>query len=136
MSALARYFKYIGKKVLGYDRTKTDLTQQLHKEGISITYEDSLKTLPADLNLNDSLIVYTSAIPKNHVQKNELRKRGFPLYKRAEILGMITQNTTCIAVSGTHGKTSTASLLGHILYENNIKITAFFGEFAKIINPI
>lgn len=131
MSALARYFKYAGKKVLGYDRIKTDLTRQLQKEGIPITYEDSLKTLPAYLNLNDSLIVYTPAIPKNHVQTNELIKRGFPLYKRSEILGMITQNTTCIAVSGTHGKTSTASLLGHILYENNIKSTAFFGGICE-----
>ena len=133
MSNLARYFKHFGKDVSGYDKTRTDLTKELENEGIHITYEDSLETLP-ELSLEDSLVVFTPAIPADHKQKNELIRRGFQLYKRSEVLGLITQNTYCLAVSGTHGKTSTTSLLGHILHENKVESTAFLGGICENYN--
>lgn len=134
MSALARYFKSIGKKVAGYDKTETTLTKELTSEGISITYEDRVETIPENITLDDSLIVFTPAIPENHLQKNELLTRGFHLYKRSEVLGIITENTVCLAVAGTHGKTSTTSLLGHILHQNKVESTAFLGGIAENYN--
>ncbi len=134
MSALARYFKSIGKKVFGYDKTSTVLTQELESEGIFITYKDAVETIPKEIVLENSLIVFTPAIPENHLQKNELIKRGFKLYKRSEVLGIITENTICLAVAGTHGKTSTTSLLGHILYENQVESTAFLGGICENYN--
>ncbi len=134
MSALARYFKSAGKEVYGYDKTETVLTKKLASEGIHITYEDKIETIPENIKPENSLIVFTPAIPKDHVQKNELVKRGFYLYKRSEVLGIITKNTTCLAVAGTHGKTSTTSLLGHILHENHVESTAFLGGIAENYN--
>ncbi|MFV0531489.1 MAG: UDP-N-acetylmuramate--L-alanine ligase [Flavobacteriales bacterium] len=134
MSALARYFKSIGKEVFGYDKTSTVLTQELELEGISITYKDAVETIPKEITLQNSFIVFTPAIPHDHIQRNELKKRGFQLYKRSEILGLITENTTCLAVSGTHGKTSTTSLLGHILHENKMESTSFLGGICENYN--
>ncbi|APD07338.1 UDP-N-acetylmuramate--L-alanine ligase [Flavobacteriaceae bacterium UJ101] len=134
MSALARYFKSIGKEIFGYDRTSTVLTQELESEGIHITYKDLIETIPEEIVIENSLVVYTPAIPENHIQKNELIKQGFSLYKRSEVLGLITENTTCLAVAGTHGKTSTTSLLGHILHENQVKSTAFLGGICENYN--
>ncbi|MFV0237838.1 MAG: UDP-N-acetylmuramate--L-alanine ligase [Flavobacteriales bacterium] len=134
MSALARYFKSVGKQVLGYDKTPTLLTQRLESEGIYITYEDLVESIPKEMTSKNSLVVYTPAIPENHIQRNELTKRGFQLYKRSEVLGLITKNTTCLAVAGTHGKTSTTSLLGHILHENKVESTAFLGGICENYN--
>ncbi len=134
MSALARYFKSIEKKVFGYDKTSTVLTQELESEGIFITYKNAVETIPKEIVLENSLIVFTPAIPENHLQKKELIKRGFKLYKRSEVLGIITENTICLAVAGTHGKTSTTSLLGHILHENQVESTAFLGGICENYN--
>lgn len=134
MSALARYFKSIGKEVSGYDKTSTVLTRELESEGIYVTYDDLIETIPETIVVENSLVVYTPAIPQDHSQKNELVKRGFTLYKRSEILGIITENTICLAVAGTHGKTSTTSLLGHILHENRVESTAFLGGICENYN--
>lgn len=131
MSALARYFHAMGKTVAGYDRTETNLSRQMEKENIPITYQDSPHTLPHWLNPRDSLIVYTPALPKNLQQWQVLKNRFYPIKKRSEVLGLITQNSFCLAVAGSHGKTTTCTLLGHILHNAGKKITAFLGGIAE-----
>lgn len=122
MSAIARFFAQRGVKVSGYDKTKTPLTQQLELEGIDIHYEDSLASIPENIDL----VVYTPAIPKEHLGMNHLKGSGVPLMKRSEVLGMITQNMKAFAVAGTHGKTTTSSMVAHILHET-IGANAFIG---------
>ena len=99
MRALARFFKNIGKEVAGYDKTPTELTERLIAEGISITFEDSLDTMM----INPDLLVFTPAIPKNHLQLNEYKDKGFRLYKRAEVLGLIANSMFNISIGGSHG---------------------------------
>lgn len=129
MSAIARYLNSQGIVVCGYDKTPSDLTQALEDEGIRITFEDSIHTLPEWINSNPSsvLLVYTPAIPKDHHQMNHLKSMELTLFKRSEVLGMISNNAFCIAVAGTHGKTTTSTLVAHLLHENNINFTAFLG---------
>lgn len=129
MSAIARYLNSQGIVVCGYDKTPSDLTRALEEEDIHITFEDSIHTLPEWTNSNPSsvLLVYTPAIPKDHQQLNHLKSMGLTLYKRSEVLGMISNNAFCIAVAGTHGKTTTSTLVAHLLQENNINFTAFLG---------
>ena len=132
MSAIARYFKRIGKKVAGYDKTPTQLTHELEAEGIAIHYTDDLENITADYqNAEDTLVVYTPAIPKDHTELNYFQNNGFAVKKRAEVLGIITQNTFSLAVAGTHGKTTTSSMLGHILVHVNAPVTAFLGGVAE-----
>lgn len=123
MSALARYFQHLGKEVFGYDRTETSLTQALVAEGMSVHYEDRLDLIPQGVDL----VIYTPAIPKDHQQYNHLLASGIPMYKRAQVLGMISQNRRCLAVAGTHGKTTTSSLLTHLLRTGGVDCTAFLG---------
>ncbi|MCO5230018.1 MAG: UDP-N-acetylmuramate--L-alanine ligase [Chitinophagales bacterium] len=123
MSALARYFHSIGKDVSGYDKTQTQLTHELEEEGIFITYEDSLDTLLKDADL----IVYTPAIPKNHLQLNYYKENGYELKKRAEVLGLIANELYNISIAGSHGKTSTSSLIAHILHHAHKDVAAFLG---------
>jgi UDP-N-acetylmuramate--alanine ligase len=123
MSALARHFHQKGYKVSGYDKTETELTQQLVKEGINITYVDSTDTC---LKAPD-IVIYTPAIPQDHVQFNYYKKHGFPLVKRAAILGEITNTRKGLAVAGSHGKTSTSAILNHILQSANYDCAAFLG---------
>lgn len=131
MSALARYFHAMGKTVGGYDKTPTSLTRKMEKEGIAITYQDSPRTLPFWLNPEHSLIVYTPALSEDHEQRQLLKNRCYPIKKRSEILGLITQNTFCLAVAGTHGKTTTCTLLGHMLNNSGKKSTAFLGGISE-----
>ncbi|MEM9687520.1 MAG: UDP-N-acetylmuramate--L-alanine ligase [Bacteroidota bacterium] len=135
MSALARYFKFIGKQVAGYDKNTTKLTAELQHEGIGVHDEDSLLNIPpAFKTKNTTLIIYTPAIPKQHNQLNYFKNKGFRVHKRAEVLGWITKETYCFAVAGTHGKTTISSILAHILKETNTPVTAFLGGISENFN--
>ena len=135
MSAIARYFSANGKQVGGYDKTKTDITDSLVALGISVTFKDDISNLDSHyLNPETTLIVYTPAVPKNHVQLNYFLDNTFKVLKRSEVLGLITEHSFCLAVAGTHGKTTTTSILGHLLNECGVKLTAFLGGISENYN--
>lgn len=135
MSALARHFKVLGKNVSGYDKTETHLSKELESQGIKITYEDSLETIESIyLNPENTLIVITPAIPNNHLQLNHFLNNSFVLKKRAEVLGLITKDTYCFAVAGTHGKTTTSAILAHILFQSGVDVTSFLGGILENYN--
>jgi len=117
MSALARWCMHLGKAVYGYDKTATPLTQKLMDEGAVIHYDDAVSNIPATIMeaKNDVLVVLTPAIPQHHLEYNYLKENNFTIYKRAEVLGLITQDLYSVAVAGTHGKTTTSSMIAHIL---------------------
>ena len=123
MSALARYFNLHGKIVSGYDKTPTALTDELIKEGVKITFEDSLDTLDKDAEL----IIFTPAIPKDHLQYNWYLENNYTVLKRAQILGLAANSMFNISIAGSHGKTSTSSIVAHILHESNKSVAAFLG---------
>lgn len=134
MSALARYFKAIGKNVSGYDKTETELTKELEVLGIEIHFEDSISLIPKDYYAENTLVIITPAVPKTHSEWNYFLEREYQVKKRAEVLGIITKDTFCFAVAGTHGKTTTSSILGHILYESGADVTAFLGGIVENYN--
>jgi UDP-N-acetylmuramate--alanine ligase len=134
MSALARYFKAIGKKVCGYDKTPTELTSELINIGISIHFEDSIECIPTDFYVENTLVIITPAVPVSHSEWNYFLERNFEVKKRAEVLGIITKDTFCFAVAGTHGKTTTSSILGHILYDSGADVTSFLGGIVENYN--
>ncbi len=135
MSALARYFKMQGKAVFGYDKTPTDLTDQLVSEGISVTFKDAVSEIPSQvLSKENVLVVYTPAIPKGNTILNHFFTEDFSVLKRAQLLGEVSKNTLCLAVAGTHGKTTTSAILGHLLAECNMPVTAFLGGIAENYN--
>ena len=135
MSALARYFVANGKSVAGYDKTKTEITDALEELGVKIHFEDLVSEIPSSfLNVDDTLIVYTPAIPKGHSEFNYFKDHNFEVLKRSAVLGEITRDTFCFAVAGTHGKTTTTSILGHLLYECNVPVTAFLGGVSENYN--
>jgi UDP-N-acetylmuramate--alanine ligase len=131
MSALARYFKTIGKQVSGYDKTPSILTSELIESGIDIHFEDSISLIPENYYVENTLVIITPAVPINHSEWNYFLERDYQVKKRAEVLGIITQDTFCFAVAGTHGKTTTSSILGHILYESGADVTAFIGGIVE-----
>lgn len=133
MSALARYFKFIGKEVMGYDKTPTMLTDDLIASGINIHFEDDIKSIPSSCTSENTLVVYTPAI-KQLSEWDYFKENGFTIKKRAEVLGIITKDTFCFAVAGTHGKTTTSSILGHVLYESGLDVTAFLGGIVENYN--
>lgn len=134
MSALARYFKFQGKKVAGYDKTSTSLTRNLEKEGIEVVYDDAVSAIPVDFTRKEeTLVVYTPAIPKEHKQWLYFIGRDFPLKKRAEVLGLVSKGKTTLAVAGTHGKTTTTAMLGHLLKETGAPVTGFLGGISEDI---
>ncbi len=134
MSALARYFKTIGKNVSGYDKTPTELTNQLIESGINIHFEDNIDAIPKDFYLENTLVVITPAVPRSHSEWNYFLERDFRIKKRAEVLGIITKDTFCFAVAGTHGKTTTSSILAHILFESGADVTSFLGGIVENYN--
>jgi UDP-N-acetylmuramate--alanine ligase len=135
MSALARYFNAKGNRVSGYDKTKTEITDSLETLGITIHFKDDINAIEKQfLNPEATFVVYTPAIPETHSEFNYFKNNGFNILKRSEILGEITKNTFCLAVAGTHGKTTTTSILGHLLKECNVEVTAFLGGISENYN--
>ena len=129
MSALARYYKFKGYNVAGYDRTPSDLTAQLEKEGIAVHYEDRPELVPADVA--ESLIVYTPAIPKDMGELKKVMNGGYTVLKRSRTLGEITRGQRCLAVAGTHGKTTTSTLTAHIFTATGEGCSAFLGGISR-----
>ena len=132
MSALIRYFLSKGKRVGGYDRTPSDLTEALRKEGADIHYTDDV-ALVADVfkSPEDTLVVYTPAVPESHTELAYFRARGFEVMKRARVLGEITRSARGLCVAGTHGKTTTSSMLAHLLKSSHVDCNAFLGGILK-----
>lgn len=132
MSALIRYFLSKGKQVGGYDKTPTGLTEQLNCEGAIIHYEDRVDLIPdAFTNPADTLVVYTPAVPESHTELTYFRSNGFEIMKRARVLGEITISNRGLCVAGTHGKTTTSSMLGHLLKQSHVDCNAFLGGILK-----
>ena len=129
MSALARYYKFKGYEVAGYDRTPSDLTAQLEKEGISVHYEDRPDLIPA--SVEDTLVVYTPAIPQDLGELQKVMGGGYKVLKRSRTLGEITRGQRCLAVAGTHGKTTTSTLTAHIFTETGEGCSAFLGGISR-----
>jgi len=127
MSALARWFKHKGLRVAGYDRTPTPLTHELLEEGMEIHFDDRIEFIPGYISKEKTLVIFTPAIPKNHLEHNYLKDQGYTILKRSEVLGLLTKNYKTIAVAGTHGKTTTSSLIAHILKSAGKNMVAFLG---------
>lgn len=129
MSAIARYYKVRGRRVSGYDRTPSPLTAALESEGIEVHYEDDPGRLPR--SVEDTLVIYTPAVPAELQELVEARSRGYRVLKRSQMLGEITRGQACLAVAGTHGKTTTSTLVAHILTESGTGCSAFLGGISK-----
>jgi len=135
MSAIANYFKSNGKNVAGYDKTQTTITKSLQDLGIEIHYVDAVELIPEEFKNNqNTIVVYTPAVQKNHSELEYFLTHGFKVLKRSEILGEITKDSICLAVAGTHGKTTTSTILGHILKEANTNATSFLGGISENYN--
>jgi UDP-N-acetylmuramate--alanine ligase len=130
MSALARYFHASGKNVLGYDKTNTKLTQQLLNEGIDIVFDDVTDEKIISLQKENTLVIYTPAIKKLGIL-DYFNENQFEVLKRAKVLGLITENTDCIAVAGTHGKTTTSTLVAHLCKEADLPFSCFLGGISE-----
>ncbi|MFT6937625.1 MAG: UDP-N-acetylmuramate--alanine ligase, partial [Saprospiraceae bacterium] len=126
MSAIARYFNSLGIEVFGYDKTLTELTEKLESEGIKIHYEDDVSQIPKGIDL----VIYTPAISKSHQELMYFFENGFPVLKRAAVLGIISKAKKVIGIAGTHGKTTTSTITTHLLKEGNVDISAFLGGIA------
>jgi len=131
MSALARYFKHLGKNVAGYDRTPTALTETLQAEGIAVHFEDDIRFIPSKWNPAETLAVYTPALPDDHKELSWCREKPIWLMKRARALGIICNGKSCIAVSGTHGKTTVSTITATILSQSKTGCGAFLGGISK-----
>ena len=135
MSALERYYLAQGLVVAGYDRTACPLTEELRAEGADIHYEDNVDLIPTDCRDKDeTLVVYTPAIPADHKELNYFRENGFEIRKRAEVLGKLTRSLKGLCVAGTHGKTSTSAMTAHLLHESHVECNAFLGGITKNYN--
>ena len=132
MSALVRYFLSKGKKVGGYDRTPSQLTEKLIEEGAQIHYEESVENIGSDfLDAESTLIVYTPAIPANHAELQYFQTHGFTIHKRSQVLGMLTRSGKALCAAGTHGKTTTSTMAAHLLHQSHIGCNAFLGGISK-----
>lgn len=132
MSAIARYFINKGLEVAGYDRTPSDLTRQLEKEGMMMHYEEDVDMIPhACRDKASCLVIYTPAIPANHKELQYFREGGFVIEKRAQVLGTLTRTHKGLCVAGTHGKTSTSTMCAHIMHQSHVDCNAFLGGISK-----
>ena len=132
MSALVRYFLSKGKKVGGYDRTPSELTLKLIEEGADIHYDEAPENIPSDfLNPESTLVVYTAAMPEDHILLQYFRRHGFTIYKRAQVLGMLTRSSKGLCAAGTHGKTTTSTMAAHLLHQSHVGCDAFLGGISK-----
>jgi len=131
MSALARYFHFIGKKVDGYDKTASALTLELEKEGIPVHYNEDLQKVPTLAEKSTTVIIYTPAVPIDFAEFVYFLDNGFQLYKRSQILGLLTSGKRCIAIAGTHGKTSVTTMTAHLLKQSHVDCYAFMGGISK-----
>jgi len=132
MSALIRFFLSKGKAVAGYDRTPSELTAKLIKEGVAIHYEEDVALIPDYcLDPQNTLVVYSAAIPDTHQELTFFRKEGFEIQKRAQVLGTVTNNTRSLCVAGTHGKTTTSTMTAHLMHQSHVGCTAFLGGISK-----
>lgn len=129
MSAIARYYNFKGYKVSGYDKTPSELTHRLEEEGIAVHYEDNISFIPEDAE--STLVIYTPAIPEDMGELSFVRKNGYKVVKRSRVLGEISQGQHCLAVAGTHGKTTTSTLLAHIFTSSGEGCSAFLGGISK-----
>ena len=135
MSAIARYFNTQNIPVMGYDKTETELTKSLVKEGIEVHYKDLGSELANfGFNKNNVLVILTPAIPKNHEEYNWFLQNEFTILKRSQVLGVITDNYKTAGVAGTHGKTTTSALLAHILKQSKVDCAAFLGGISTNYN--
>jgi UDP-N-acetylmuramate--alanine ligase len=138
MSGLARYFRSAGKAVSGYDKTPSSLTDEMEQEGIAIHFDDSIEKIGAEIknhpSPDDTLIIYTPAVPQEHSELQYFRQGGFNIMKRADVLGAVSQGHYLIAVAGTHGKTTTTTLVTHILKSARMDCAAFLGGVSKNYN--
>lgn len=132
MSALARYFHFIGKNVAGYDRTPTVLTGELEKEGISIHFTDDISLIaPQYKNSAETLVIFTPAIPKEHSELCYFQNGGYEVLKRSQVLGLLTRERNGICVAGTHGKTTVSTLTAHLLKQSEVDCSAFLGGISR-----
>lgn len=132
MSALVRYFLSKGKKVGGYDRTPSELTEKLIEEGALIHYEDKVTLIGDDFrNKETTLVIYTPAIPASHTEFIWFRDNGFTIQKRSQVLGMLTRSGKGLCVAGTHGKTTTSTMAAHLLHQSHVECNAFLGGISK-----
>ena len=132
MSAIARYFHSIGKNVFGYDRTSTKLTGELIAEGIDITFEDDLDTIPNEfLKKEETLVVFTPAIPKDHQQLSYFRLNSYIIMKRSQVLGLLSDDLNGVGIAGTHGKTTVSTITAHIFKTSSIGCNAFLGGISR-----
>ncbi len=129
MSALARYYKFKGYEVSGYDRTPSPLTAELEREGIGVHYEDRPDLIPADKD--QTLVVYTPAVPQDLAELQKVTREGYAVLKRSRTLGEITKGQRCLAVAGTHGKTTTSTLTAHIFTQSGAGCSAFLGGISR-----
>lgn len=136
MSGLARYFRHLGCEVEGYDRTETELTKALVGEGIHVVYHDDISLVSESFNepSTENLVIFTPAVPQDLTIKKALLARGFHLYKRSEVLGIISASRFTIAVAGTHGKTTTSTMIAHVLKESGYDCSAFLGGISSNYN--
>ncbi|PIF02433.1 MAG: UDP-N-acetylmuramate--L-alanine ligase [Draconibacterium sp.] len=134
MSALARYFNHTGRNVAGYDKTPTPLTNQLIKEGMNIHFEDDISLIPSNWNPNETLAIFTPALPHDHKELSWFREKPISLLKRAKVLGLICNEYKGVAIAGTHGKTTTSTITATILSKNPNSCGAFLGGISKNFN--